>query len=290
MLAIFKKGITASLMCKLCGKAPDSIDHALWNCVKIKPGRYNCPFFNSLVSFKASDFLDICLWVFSTIKADWTPLFLAIVWCAWGYRNLLVHGGSFDVPNLWARTKTFLRNFNSASFSPKMPSAPSQRSQIWRPPDSGFKVNVDTTLDKSRGILVWVWWLETKWAGVKCFNSLIKAEIAETLAILEGVHLAISENFNPVIVESDAINAINLCSGISLSRCEVDNIVQDVHDFIRESTNISLCFSLRSCNLVAHSVAKWALGSGSSTFWISSFLDWLCKLIKEDGFVDLSVV
>ncbi|KAK1583476.1 hypothetical protein Q3G72_024096 [Acer saccharum] len=158
-------------------------------------------------------------------------------------------------------------------------------------PDSSFKVNVDTTLDKSRGISVWVWWLETKWAGAKCFNGLIKAETAETSAILEGVHLAISENLNLVIVESDTINAINLYSGISLSRCEVDNIVQDVHDFIRENTNnISLCFSPRSCNLVAHSVAKWALGSGSSTFWISSFLDWLCKLIKKDGFVDLSVV
>ncbi|TXG73727.1 hypothetical protein EZV62_002306 [Acer yangbiense] len=229
MLAIFKKGISVSPMCKLCGKAPDFTDQALWNYVKIKPGWYSCPFFSSLVSFRASDFLDRCLWVFSTVKADWTSLFLAAAWRAWNYRNLLVHGGSSDIPNFWVRAETFLRNFISTPFSPKMLSAPSQRSQVLRPPDSGFKVNVDTALDKSRGIFSLGVVARDRsgkplWVGVKCFNGSIEAEIVETLAILEGVHLAISENLNPVIVESDVINAINFCSGSSLSRCEPPGI------------------------------------------------------------------
>ncbi|KAK4843797.1 hypothetical protein QYF36_012764 [Acer negundo] len=208
-------------MCKLCGKAPDSVDHALWNCVKIMPGWHSCPFFSRLDSFRALDFLDRCLWIFSAGKTDGSSLFLAAA-CL-------------------------------ASLSPKVPGAPSQRA--------------------------------------KCFNGLIEAETAELLAILEGVHLAISENLNPVIVEFDAFNAINLCSGKSLSRCEVDNIAQDVQDFIRESTNnISLCFSPRSCNLVAHNVAKWAIGNGSSIFWISSFPNWLCKQIKDDSCINLSAV
>ncbi|KAK1583511.1 hypothetical protein Q3G72_024450 [Acer saccharum] len=215
-------------MCKLCGKATDSVDHALWNCVKIKPGSNSCPFFNSLVSLKVLDFLDRCLWILSTAKTDWISLFLVAAWYAWGYRNKL-------------------------------------RNQLWRPPDSGFKVNVDAAVDKSKGIFSLGVVARDRtgkllWAGAKCFNGFIDAEIAEMLAILEGVHLAISENLNPVIVESEAVNAINLCLGNSLSRCEVDNIAQDVHDFIRESSiNISLCFSPRTCNLVAHSVARWAL-------------------------------
>ncbi|KAI9165026.1 hypothetical protein LWI28_006261 [Acer negundo] len=217
------------------------------------PGWHSCPFFNRLDSFRALDFLDRCLWIFSAGKTDGLSLFLAAAWYAWSYINLLFHGGSSAIPNLWAQAETFLRNFSLASLSPKVPGAPSQRA--------------------------------------KCFNGLIEAETAELLAILEGVHLAISENLNPVIVEFDAFNAINLCSGKSLSRCEVDNIAQDVQDFIRESTNnISLCFSPRSCNLVAHNVAKWAIGNGSSIFWISSFPNWLCKQIKDDSCINLSAV
>ncbi|TXG56118.1 hypothetical protein EZV62_017431 [Acer yangbiense] len=155
---------------------------------------------------------------------------------------------------------------------------------------------VDAALDKSKdifslGVVARDRTGKLLWAGAKCFNGFIDAETAETLAILDGVHLAISENLNPVIVESDTVNAINLCLGNSLSRCEVDNIAQVIHDFNRESTNnISLCFSPRSCNLVAHGVARWPLGSGSSIFWITSFPYWLCKLIRDDGCVNLSVV
>ncbi|KAK3204434.1 hypothetical protein Dsin_018480 [Dipteronia sinensis] len=114
-----------------------------------------------------------------------------------------------------------------------MPNAPSQRSEVWKPLDSSVKVNIDATLDKTRGIfslgvVARDGLGKLLWAGAKCFNGSIKVETADTLAILEGVHLAISENMNPITVESDAINANNLCSGSSLSRCEVDNIVQDV--------------------------------------------------------------
>ncbi|KAK1588964.1 hypothetical protein Q3G72_029069 [Acer saccharum] len=235
-------------MCKLCGKALDSIDHALCNYVKIKLGWYSCLFFSSLVSFRASDFLDRCLWVFSTVKADWTSFFLATAWCAWNYRNLLVHGGSSDIPNFWVRAETFLRNFILTSFSPKMPSAPSQRSQVLRPPDSGFKVNVDVALDKSRGIFSLGVVARDRlgkplWVGVKCFNGSIEAKTTKTLAILEGVHLAISENLNPVIVESNAINAINLWSGSSLSRSKWTILFKMSMILLGRVPTISLCVS-----------------------------------------------
>ncbi|TXG73504.1 hypothetical protein EZV62_002083 [Acer yangbiense] len=70
------------------------------------------------------------------------------------------------------------------------------------------------------------------WAPIEGF---IVVDTAEVLAILEGVQLAIHENLNPVIVESDKLTVINLCLGNSFSRCEVDTVVQDVKYFLTQN-------------------------------------------------------
>ncbi|TXG74325.1 hypothetical protein EZV62_002904 [Acer yangbiense] len=66
----------------------------------------------------------------------------------------------------------------------------------------------------------------------------VNVEVAEALAILEG--------------------------GLSFSRFEVDNVIQDIKDFLDNQGNFEVQFAPRSCNKAAHGVAKWALsGFGS---------------------------
>ncbi|KAL5774751.1 hypothetical protein ACOSP7_012308 [Xanthoceras sorbifolium] len=51
-----------------------------------------------------------------------------------------------------------------------------------------------------------------------CFE----VEVVEAKAILEGLKLS-RRIFDPLLVEFDALNVINLCVGRLISRCEVDN-------------------------------------------------------------------
>ncbi|KAL5772945.1 hypothetical protein ACOSQ2_012869 [Xanthoceras sorbifolium] len=52
-----------------------------------------------------------------------------------------------------------------------------------------------------------------------CFE----VEVTEVKAIVEGLKLSI-RIFDPLLVEFDALNVINLCVGKLISRCEVNNV------------------------------------------------------------------
>ncbi|KAK4846714.1 hypothetical protein QYF36_021165 [Acer negundo] len=144
----------------------------------------------------------------------------------------------------------------------------------WRLPASGFKVNVDAAVDVSRcvssvGIVARNDLGNLLWAAAKIFRGCVNVEVAEALAILE----------------------VNLCKGLSISRNEVDNVVQDIKDILDNRGNFEVQFAPRYCNKAAHEVAKWALSGyryvdsfdvHNSVFWSSFFPSWLCTLIKDN--------
>ncbi|KAI9174594.1 hypothetical protein LWI28_019779 [Acer negundo] len=134
----------------------------------------------------------------------------------------------------------------------------------WRLPTSGFKINVDADVDVSRCVSSMR--IVTRndsgnllWAATKIFRGCVNVEVAEALAILEGLQLTDSDSRCLVLVESDALNVVNLCRGLFISRNEVDNVVQDIKDFLDNHGNFKVQFTPRNCNKAAHEVAKWAL-------------------------------
>ncbi|KAL5752460.1 hypothetical protein ACOSQ2_022967 [Xanthoceras sorbifolium] len=108
-------------------------------------------------------------------------------------------------------------------------------------------------------------------------------EVAEATALLEGLKFAFSRNLFPLEVESDALNIVNLCKGVSHTRSDVDSIVFDVKFLLSSFDCISISFVPRSCNGVAHGVAKRVLFCNSSVVWLFSFSDWLLKLVLDDS-------
>ncbi|KAL5839822.1 hypothetical protein ACOSQ4_012430 [Xanthoceras sorbifolium] len=62
-----------------------------------------------------------------------------------------------------------------------------------------------------------------------CFE----VEVVEAKAILEGLKLS-RRRFDPLLVEFDALNVINLCVGKLISRCEVDNLLQQKREIIKK--------------------------------------------------------
>ncbi|KAL5743567.1 hypothetical protein ACOSQ2_026683 [Xanthoceras sorbifolium] len=93
-------------------------------------------------------------------------------------------------------------------------------------------------------------------AVVKCFAGVVDMEVAEALAILEGLKLAVDDDLCDVNVESDAINVIKFCIGEVVSRCEVANVIHDIQLLTAEHSFSSFSFVPRSCNNVAHGAAR----------------------------------
>ncbi|KAL5797886.1 hypothetical protein ACOSQ2_002706 [Xanthoceras sorbifolium] len=148
----------------------------------------------------------------------------------------------------------------------------------WRPPASGFKLNVDAAVDvrKDRhnvaavirdcnGLSVDV--------VAKCFEGLVDVEVAEVKAILEGLQLAIEDDLCELIMEFDAFKVIKLCTGEIVSRSEVVNVIHDIHLLVDKHGFSSFFFVPHKCNKVAHGATRWVVSSGFSALWILSFPD-----------------
>ncbi|KAL5771507.1 hypothetical protein ACOSP7_015661 [Xanthoceras sorbifolium] len=98
--------------------------------------------------------------------------------------------------------------------------------------------------------------------AAKCFQGAVSMEIAEAVAVLEGIHLALSSDFSPIVVATDALSVVHLCNAFSVSRCEVANVVVDVQLLLSQNSLFSIVFSPRNSNIAAHDVARWALSAG----------------------------
>lgn len=93
-------------------------------------------------------------------------------------------------------------------------------------------------------------------------------EIAEALAILEGLKLAAEVTLSPLVIESDSKNVTNfILKGIS-SRGELDWFISEIRALIDKDTQYRVVYTPRSCNLVAHGLAKMALATSESRVWI----------------------
>ncbi|KAL5782965.1 hypothetical protein ACOSP7_007994 [Xanthoceras sorbifolium] len=103
----------------------------------------------------------------------------------------------------------------------------------WSPPSTGFKVNVDAAVDavSSRfgvGIVIRDQQGCLKAASSLVFRDFFSVVAAEAKAVLEGFRLAVVSCFSPFCVESDSLQVVNLCSGLSSSRCEEDSVIQNI--------------------------------------------------------------
>ncbi|KAL5844232.1 hypothetical protein ACOSQ3_010285 [Xanthoceras sorbifolium] len=162
------------------------------------------------------------------------------------------------------------------------------RGLVWPPPPSGvFKLNVDTSVFKggcqvgsgsvvrrSDGSLVF--------AATTVFHGGFAVNVAEALAVLDGLSLATSKGLLPLLgyYKCDALNVVNLYLGITSSRLEIMNVIRDIRRLLLQFPYCSLAHVPHNCNTAAHEVAKFGLLAPVSVFWEVSFPNWLVGLIE----------
>ncbi|KAL5838434.1 hypothetical protein ACOSQ3_015603 [Xanthoceras sorbifolium] len=96
-------------------------------------------------------------------------------------------------------------------------------------------------------------------ALVQSFPLLVSVEVAEAMAILRGIQLASKLGVLPIDVEYDASSMVSMIIAESPSLSDVELVIADILQ-LKFSLSISqTSFVSRSCNRVAHKLAKFGL-------------------------------
>ncbi|KAL5771067.1 hypothetical protein ACOSP7_015221 [Xanthoceras sorbifolium] len=168
-----------------------------------------------------------------------------------------------------------------------MPRAAPIATAVWTAPVEGwYKLNVDTSL-RAIDCLVGLG------AVVRDCNGLFMAglsqklvgsvsiEIAEAVAILNGLQLAINSGFTHIIDESDAFNVVNFITQACPLKYEVGLIILDILS-LSSRANVSFSFVPRSANSVAHALARYSFCICNVLIWLEDASAWLDKGLLSD--------
>ncbi|KAL5767563.1 hypothetical protein ACOSQ2_014346 [Xanthoceras sorbifolium] len=158
----------------------------------------------------------------------------------------------------------------------------------WKVPSPGwFKINTDAALDSSRckvglGVVVRESYGLVLLSGSLVLDGLFSPKVAEALAILRGVQLALDSSFNPFCIESDAASVVHLISSRTNSFADIGLVVDDIILFLDRLPDFSIFAIRRSVNKVAHKLARFALGLVSYSIWLEDFPSCIASLVSDD--------
>ncbi|KAK2642676.1 hypothetical protein Ddye_024439 [Dipteronia dyeriana] len=136
---------------------------------------------------------------------------------------------------------------------------------VWKPSDVGcFKVNTDVAIDSTKkrvGIGIFVW--DSSWAVVASSAQSILAgfntQIAESIAILKELQLALETCFWNCIIESDAQVVVNLINSRLCVNLDVGLIYKDILSLLAKFQVCSVRYVPRRANMATHGLAKLGL-------------------------------
>ncbi|KAL5835455.1 hypothetical protein ACOSQ4_014952 [Xanthoceras sorbifolium] len=104
--------------------------------------------------------------------------------------------------------------------------------------------------------------------GSRCSTSLLSVASAEAEAIIFGINLAVDQNLFLVMVESDAPEVICFIQDKAPPLSEVGILASEILRLADSHNLLRFAFCPRLGNSVAHGIAKFAISSSASGFWL----------------------
>ncbi|KAL5759496.1 hypothetical protein ACOSQ2_018334 [Xanthoceras sorbifolium] len=265
-----RRHIASSAVCMLCKTGWESTFHALWGCCSLKPARKFLPTFAALPSSLYGMFIDFLVLCKASLSTADFGLFCIRIWRIWYVRNNCLFAGKvLSVAEVDPWALPFQADYvlaNSAVSAARAPGLPSLR---WLAPSPGwFKINSDAAVDSLR-----------KKVGL----GVIILVVAEAMAILCGMQIASELGTLPVVVESDASSMVSMILVESPPLSDAGLIIADILQ-LKFSLSISqFRFASRSCNKVAHKLAKFGLSVFDFLVWVEDFPPCVEELIQSES-------
>ena len=144
---------------------------------------------------------------------------------------------------------------------------------VWPPPNPGvWAISVDAAVDATGGRYGSGCVIRDHWGMVLASEIAAKSlglspELAEATAILRGLDLAKDLGLRRVVVHSDCLRVVNAIKVRDIPHTELGTIVEDIKVSSYTFLKATFTFIPRSCNMVAHNLAKYALLVNTEARW-----------------------
>jgi hypothetical protein len=265
---------------------------------------------------------------FSNTGTDWLQVLLSscdvkqrnrtlmLLWRSWHLRCDITHGKGDETI---ARSVAFLlrydkdlqcANTNNSNFAGKYScNSPANAEQVcppgcndkeriykshWVTPREGnLKINVDAAFNHSTGeaavgIIARNHMGQVAMAASLLIGKCTDVEEAEACAIREGLKLGLQYSLKPEAIESDSVIAVAASNKTKAVASSCWGVYKDIEYLRALSPDCIVIKTRRSCNVVAHELAKMATASGDSNVWLPPVPTRIVELCVKDYCKNLS--
>ncbi|CAO2827042.1 unnamed protein product [Amaranthus hypochondriacus] len=200
--------------------------------------------------------------------------FVTLGWQLWKARNEAIFEDSQAPSRLCVRKASdWLQEYQKAVELGWSSTSSTHRVDHWhRPPVDFIKVNVDgafTIAEDKQGIGVVARDStgSVVLAGSKTLWHEGSVEMVEARAVLWALDLAKAHGWRHVIIEGDCKLVIEALQGIRNRSVHIQTIIDNCLAYRHDFASLSFVFCYRTCNGVAHQLAKWAACGLSDEIW-----------------------
>jgi ribonuclease HI len=272
-----RRHIEPTGFCEVCGADRESIKHVLTECTIAKlfwrevrvrmgvklPRLHPVTWASDLLSDGLCSEKDRCLFIIG-------------MYSLWLQRNGRRHGT--DQPPLWQAVRWAVDTAHDLwqiTKVPRLKPVAGTRAH-WRAPQEGWiKCNTDGAFypDSGQGATVVVLWDSAgtfvggraRW---QCHG--LDALMMEALACKDGVTLANERGIRHLVVEIDSQELVKMWEMMDSQRACISPILRDIRALSAVFVNLSLVYTNRSCNQVAHTLAKQVSNENRLGEWQSA--------------------
>lgn len=292
-----RKNINISPYCPRCHSKHETLEHMLFQCKLSREVWCGSPF--GFVVSGSWNSIHFSEWWFSfphtsqssEDAADMGALFASICWFLWKARNKLHFDGlRWDSSSILEKASALCSEFkaaNNSRYRRPISSGSTPHSRWLLPPIGCIKFNVDGAVRRQTGI-VGVGIVARDYSGIILgttsipFPGLFSPRSAEALAFREALVLAANKGFSSIIVEGDSLEVVQALTQDGKTFSDCGSILSDCLELLPLFSSCSFKYVKRSCNRVAHSLAKKSLLGVRSETWGGPVPHFLSNLVLSD--------
>ncbi|TXG53482.1 hypothetical protein EZV62_022651 [Acer yangbiense] len=200
--------------------------------------------------------LDLLAFGQCTLNKDEMELMCVVLWRLWYWRNQHAHSIPYiRNEDVFAWASDYIGEFRMANLVEKGPAGlPRPVARIrWSKPDIGsFKINTDAAIKVANnqvgvGAIIRDSGGKVMVAAVQRMDACYDPSVAEAVAILFGLRVAVGRGLLPAVLESDAQSVVNLiCSGSDIC-ADIGVVLSDIR-ILASLVEIPISFVSRNAN------------------------------------------
>ena len=206
--------------------------------------------------------VDIAMEILESSSSSELEIFFGAAWAIWCNRNRIVCKFSSQMSgHIWSFAKKYICEFKKASKACAQSWSRSEGKWL-APPPNIFKINVDgATSDGEKNSSVGAVIRDSAGnivaACCKYLQGKYLVEEVEALAMECGLLLAKEQKLSQIILESDALVAVNSVSATGNGGC-LGHIYQGIHSLLASFNSWKIKHVKREYNKAAHELAQYA--------------------------------